>query len=330
MEHLDEGMVHAWLDDALPAEQARDIATHVQSCVSCAALVAEARGFIAASTRIVAQLDHVSANVIPENIATVGSRGHQRRRTWWQHPGFAAAAVLGVTTLSWLALRDDKTIVAPAAAPVVATAAPIVAEPAKAIPTPTSLPASTPTSTPQSTKHSGAAPAPTNATMSRDAKARAITRGDAAVSTAVAEGALPRAEALAVPMAAPLPLTMRARGANTLTAVEREATPTGFVGCYTVSRAHGDDAKSAGPPFADLPSSIQLTDSAATTSGAETTFVAYGRSSVDAAAQSLRWRAIEPNVFALARGSDPDAPMVRVVVGAFTGAAYLAHRTSCP
>ena len=55
MEHLDEGMVHAWLDDALPAEEARDIATHVQSCVSCAALVAEARGFIAASTRGIAR-----------------------------------------------------------------------------------------------------------------------------------------------------------------------------------------------------------------------------------------------------------------------------------
>ncbi len=326
MGHLDEGLVHAWLDDALPAEEARDIATHVQSCVSCAALVAEARGFIAASTRIVAQLDHVSANVIPEKIATVGSLKHQRRRTWWRHPGFAAAAVLGVTTLSWLALRDDKTIVAPAAAPVVATAVPIVAEPVKATPTPTS----TPTSTPQPTKHSGAAPAPTVATMSRNAKASAITRGDAAVSAAVADRPLPRAEALAVPMAAPLPLTMRARSANTLTAVEREATPTGFVGCYTVSPARGDDAKSGGLPLAELPPNIQLTASVATTSDTTTSFVAYGRSSIDAAAQSLRWRAIAPNVFALSRSSDPDAPMVRVVVGAFTGAAYLAHRTSCP
>ena len=56
-EHVDEGTVHAWLDDQLgPAEGAR-IAAHVAACAACAALVADARGFIAASTRILTALD---------------------------------------------------------------------------------------------------------------------------------------------------------------------------------------------------------------------------------------------------------------------------------
>src|SRR5438874_1487381 len=50
MKHLDEGTIHAWLDGALSEAEARDVERHVADCASCAAGVAEARGFIAATS----------------------------------------------------------------------------------------------------------------------------------------------------------------------------------------------------------------------------------------------------------------------------------------
>lgn len=65
MEHIDEGTIHAWLDGALPADEGGRIEEHVTSCAACAAAVAEARGLIAASSRILAALDDVPGGVIP-------------------------------------------------------------------------------------------------------------------------------------------------------------------------------------------------------------------------------------------------------------------------
>ena len=65
MQHLDEGTIHAWLDDALPASEAAMAEAHVAHCTECAALVAEARGLIAGASRIASSLDHVPAGIIP-------------------------------------------------------------------------------------------------------------------------------------------------------------------------------------------------------------------------------------------------------------------------
>lgn len=65
MEHLDEGTIHAWLDGALPDADGARVQSHVAGCAGCAAAVAEARGFIAASSRILSALDHVPGGVIP-------------------------------------------------------------------------------------------------------------------------------------------------------------------------------------------------------------------------------------------------------------------------
>jgi hypothetical protein len=63
--HPDEGMIHAWLDDALePAEAAR-IAEHLRGCAECSARVAEARGLIAGASRIIGALDDVPAGARP-------------------------------------------------------------------------------------------------------------------------------------------------------------------------------------------------------------------------------------------------------------------------
>ena len=65
MQHLDEGTIHSWLDGALPPEEAARVEAHVRECPQCAAAVAEARGFIAASSRILTALDNAPRGVIP-------------------------------------------------------------------------------------------------------------------------------------------------------------------------------------------------------------------------------------------------------------------------
>jgi hypothetical protein len=65
MQHLDEGVIHSWLDGALSPEEAAHADAHVKECAQCAAAVAEARGFIAASSRILTALDNAPRGVIP-------------------------------------------------------------------------------------------------------------------------------------------------------------------------------------------------------------------------------------------------------------------------
>ncbi len=65
MQHPDEGTIHAWLDDALSESERAEFERHVVSCAECSALVAEARGMIAGSSRIISALDAVPGGVIP-------------------------------------------------------------------------------------------------------------------------------------------------------------------------------------------------------------------------------------------------------------------------
>jgi hypothetical protein len=65
MQHLDEGTIHSWLDGALSADESARVEAHVKECRQCAAMVAEARGFIAASSRILTALDNAPRGVIP-------------------------------------------------------------------------------------------------------------------------------------------------------------------------------------------------------------------------------------------------------------------------
>ena len=65
MQHLDEGTIHSWLDGALTPDEAARVEAHVAECAQCAAAVAEARGFIAASSRILTALDNAPRGVVP-------------------------------------------------------------------------------------------------------------------------------------------------------------------------------------------------------------------------------------------------------------------------
>jgi len=106
MQHLEEGTIHAWLDGALSAMEARDVEAHVASCAECSAMVAEARGLIAGASRIVSSLDVVRGNVIPN--ASAGRGGKSVWRSLHLSPARAALAatlLLAVSTL--LTARHD-------------------------------------------------------------------------------------------------------------------------------------------------------------------------------------------------------------------------------
>jgi hypothetical protein len=57
MQHPDEGTIHGWLDHALARDEALRVEAHVAECAHCAAAVAEARGLIAAASRLLSTLD---------------------------------------------------------------------------------------------------------------------------------------------------------------------------------------------------------------------------------------------------------------------------------
>jgi hypothetical protein len=99
MQHLDEGTIHSWLDGALSADEAARVEAHVAECPECAAAVAEARGFIAASSRILTALDHVPSGVVP----VVPAVRWYNRAAWR-----AAAAVLVVAVGSLVVVRNSE------------------------------------------------------------------------------------------------------------------------------------------------------------------------------------------------------------------------------
>ncbi len=123
MQHPDEGTIHAWIDGELPSDQAAALEAHLNDCAECSALAAEARGLVAASSRIVSALDIVPAGVIP--------KAAPQRRPWYAGTQLrAAAAVAIVAGASLLVIRDRGEMklerasqsTAPAAVP---TAAPL-------------------------------------------------------------------------------------------------------------------------------------------------------------------------------------------------------------
>ena len=154
MSRPDEGMIHAWLDGELDAAEAARIEALVRDDAEWAAAAAEARGFIAASARIVGALDHVPANVIPNAndareasqpvfhpateraVSRAGESARARRAPWWV---MRVAALIVVATGTALIvarspgnleqatapqMKDDGPPAMTAAGPTAATVAP--------------------------------------------------------------------------------------------------------------------------------------------------------------------------------------------------------------
>ena len=120
MRHPEEGTIHAWLDGALAPNDAEAVDGHVRDCAVCGARVAEARGLIAATSRILTALDDVPAGVLPERTAGGAVPGaalaalrtrHARdaRRNaqtrWFRAGTLAAAGIVFVTIASVAILR---------------------------------------------------------------------------------------------------------------------------------------------------------------------------------------------------------------------------------
>ena len=102
MQHPDEGTIHAWLDSQLSAEEGAELEAHAAMCAECASSIAEARGLVAASSRIVSSLDIVPGDVIPARAPV--------KRAWYLTTQFrAAAAVLFVAGVSLVLTRWDET-----------------------------------------------------------------------------------------------------------------------------------------------------------------------------------------------------------------------------
>ena len=86
MQHPDEGMIHAWLDVALTVEEAATFEAHSAQCEQCSAAIAEARGLVAASSRILLSLDDVPGGVIPVSSPTA--------RVWYARNDLRVAAAM--------------------------------------------------------------------------------------------------------------------------------------------------------------------------------------------------------------------------------------------
>ena len=147
-EHLDEGTIHAWLDGELSPDESARVEAQAATCTECASLVAEARGLIAASSRILSSLDAVPGGVIPgsdarvDQLAVLRARRSATTRRWWHDRRIVAAAslvfVAGAASVVWrsadqtAAFRTEQTVAAPSAVADSPTPAP--SEPASTAP----------------------------------------------------------------------------------------------------------------------------------------------------------------------------------------------------
>ena len=171
MQHPDEGTIHAWIDGELTAEESASLEAHLNECAECSALVAEARGLVAASSRIVSALDIIPGNVIP--------KAAPRRRPWYASTQLrAAAAVVIVAGASMLVMRDRGTTqmsrVMDSAAPRAVQIVPPAAEPEAPRPVAPSVPA------PVSTQSSGGTAGKNPAKKKTDVKQEMDARDEAA------------------------------------------------------------------------------------------------------------------------------------------------------
>ncbi|MFL5582113.1 MAG: carboxypeptidase-like regulatory domain-containing protein [Gemmatimonadaceae bacterium] len=237
MQHPDEGTIHAWLDGALPADESARLEAHVAECAQCAAAVAEARGLIAASSRILSALDDVPGavalgrqpsalgrdDVVEADVVPLRSPAPPVRPFRVSRRLMAAASVLLVVGVgSTLMFRGvDKAVVAgmsdarhstdtsatspmvataPTMAPAIAPAAPMAAE--AALPAP-----------PTSSRAIGpAATAGAGAGQVSKAAANSAARRESAADSLVASAAAPVAtEVAAADARAPVVAELRGR-----------------------------------------------------------------------------------------------------------------------
>ena len=95
MPRPDDGLIHTWLDGQLPPDEAAQVEQMVETDAGWAAAAAEARGLIAASSRILSALDHAPAGVVSERPMAPAPR----RLPWWTKAAAAVVLMAGASTL---------------------------------------------------------------------------------------------------------------------------------------------------------------------------------------------------------------------------------------
>jgi anti-sigma factor RsiW len=103
MKHLDEGTIHAWLDGELDAAAEQKAEEHAARCTQCASAVADARGLIAAASRILTALDDVPSGVLPPFYAAAPLKAPRRIPAWTLR---AAASLFVVAAGTVLVVRN--------------------------------------------------------------------------------------------------------------------------------------------------------------------------------------------------------------------------------
>lgn len=134
MSRPDEGLIHAWLDGELEPAEASRVERLVAEDAEWAAAAAEARGFMAASGRILSALDHVPGDVMPAGSARTPARRPLASRPWVRiAAGIVLVAGVGLAVVSGessaplatpMIARDAEPAIAPVDQPTVAAPSP--------------------------------------------------------------------------------------------------------------------------------------------------------------------------------------------------------------
>jgi len=235
MSRPDEGLIHTWLDGECTPEESARIEALVASDPAWAAAVAEARGLVAASSRILGALDAVPDRVLPTGTpaAPVERARGFRVRPWM---GIAAGLVLVAGTAIVLRERADE-----AFAPSAAVADMAIVE-APAVSTQTGLADAAPTESAAAIATTLAVPTdipaigPARVVSGGIDASRAMEAGRAAATARVEESARAREQdvqrVMAPPPAAP-PLASRAPAGFAEAA--KALAPNTLAGCWRVS-----------------------------------------------------------------------------------------------
>jgi anti-sigma factor RsiW len=97
-QHPEEGTLHAYIDGELSAAEAATLELHVGECSLCAAALAEARGFVAAASRVITTLDTAPATAVAPTAPVVLQPSAPARRAVrppiFRFPYARAAALL--------------------------------------------------------------------------------------------------------------------------------------------------------------------------------------------------------------------------------------------
>ena len=217
-QHPEEGTLHAYIDGELSPAEAATLEQHVAECAACSAALAEARGLVAAASRVITTLDAAPSSAVTPApaVASVPAATSKRvaRPPAFRFPYARAAALLllvggtafvfdraGTSARGTSAQSESVMADAAAGSDLAATA------PVEAATTPTTAPIQIPESTPMgATLSTGAAGGATGNARQESASQRR------AVATITDGSARPRAPERSAPPSTTAPAEFVGRG----------------------------------------------------------------------------------------------------------------------